>query len=158
MFTHQLCLLPCWLILSHVCTLCSCQLGIVIYNFIWVHSCWSCSFHAKSCVTFLYIIHIVLICYSDLINYRLQYKGTPKYLGESVTGLEIGIQNWWASSYVVITTIRNGQQGCQQMCRQVGMTLLCMHKVFLARRGKQMIVTSFSDVFVIMLMKRVESI
>ena len=38
------------------------------------------------------------------------------------------------------------------MCRQVGMTLLCMHKVFPARKGEQMIVTSFSDVTVITLM------
>ena len=38
------------------------------------------------------------------------------------------------------------------MHRQVGMTLLCRHKVPLARRGKQMIVTSFSDVSVVMLM------
>ena len=37
---------------------------------------------------FLYIaLHI------DLINSRLEYKGTPKYLGEGVTGSEIGLQN-----------------------------------------------------------------
>ena len=35
------------------------------------------------------------------------------------------------------------------------MALLCMHSVFPAERGKQMIVTSFSDVTNIMLMHRV---
>ena len=41
------------------------------------------------------------------------------------------------------------------MCRQVSMTLLHMHKVFPVRRGKQMIVTSFSDLTNVMLMHRV---
>ena len=34
------------------------------------------------------------------------------------------------------------------MCRRVGITLLCMCKVFLAGRGEQMTVISFNDVMV----------
>ena len=44
------------------------------------------------------------------------------------------------------------------MHRQVGVTLLHMHKVFPARKGEQMIVTSFSDVTIITFMQRAGSI
>ena len=37
------------------------------------------------------------------------------------------------------------------MHKQVSMTLLLMHKVFPARRGKQMIMMSLSDVTVVVL-------
>ena len=37
------------------------------------------------------------------------------------------------------------------MHRQVGMTVLCMHKVFPTRRGKQMIMMSISDITVTVL-------
>ena len=61
------------------------------------------------------------------INYRLWNQGTPKYLGESVTGVEIGIWKIHSSS---CGWVRDIGQGHQQMCRQVDMTLLCMHKGF----------------------------
>ena len=50
--------------------------------------------HICFCTHFKYVL--VLIIYTDfyiflVINYRLQYKGTPKSLGESVTAIGIGI-------------------------------------------------------------------
>ena len=47
--------------------------------------------------------------------------------------------------------------GCWWMHGQVGMALLCMHKVFSTLRGKQMIVTSWDDVTTVVLMLRVGS-
>ena len=44
--------------------------------------------------------------------------------------------------HVQSENIEIGWQGCQQMHRQVSVTLLCMHKVFPTGRGKQMIMTS----------------
>ena len=35
---------------------------------------------------------VLLRMYNKL---RLQYEGTPKYLGESVTGMEIGLRKRW---------------------------------------------------------------
>ena len=85
---------------------------------------------------------MILICYLNKL--QTPVSGTLKYLEESVTGLEIGIWNWQVGSCVAIGTVRFIQWGCQQMHRQVGMTLLHMHEVFPARKGKQMIMTSFS--------------
>ena len=50
--------------------------------------------------SFLSIFVLILLhCFS--IHCRLQYKGTPKYLGESVTGVEIGVQNSCSGSCMV---------------------------------------------------------
>ena len=47
--------------------------------------------------SFLSIFVLVLLhCFS--INCRFQYEGAPKYLGESVTGVEIGTWNSCSSS------------------------------------------------------------
>ena len=48
--------------------------------------------------------------------------------------------------------------GHQGMHRWVGMTLLHMHKVFLARRGRQMILMSLGDITVMVFMYRVQVI
>ena len=90
-----------------------------------------------------------------LINFRLQYEGAPKYLGESVTGLEFGIWNWWDGPCVAVGNIEIGQYWCWQMHRWAGVALLHMHNFFAAKGGKQMIVTSFSDVTNILLTHRV---
>ena len=43
-------------------------------------------------VTCVYFVNQLYILYHILIiNFRLWYEGTPKYLGESVTGLELEI-------------------------------------------------------------------
>ena len=75
-------------------------------------------FHHVVCVNFyhvlIFILYLFLMCvflakfYADfyfLINYRLQYKGTPKYLGESVTAIGIGIHNF---SMVHVRAYRDG--------------------------------------------------
>ena len=41
------------------------------------------------------------------------------------------------------------------MCRQTVVALLCMHSAFPAKKGRQTIVTSFSDITNVMLMHRV---
>ena len=51
---------------------------------------------------------MVLICCFNLINFRLWYEDTLKYLGESVTGSEIRIWNWWDGSCVAV---RDGRVG-----------------------------------------------
>ena len=51
-----------------------------------------------------------------------------KYLGESVTGIEIGKWNLHSGSCMI--GLGGIGWGCLQMHRQVGMTLLCMHKEF----------------------------
>ena len=45
------------------------------------------------------LVHLLLILYWFLllINYRHWYEGTPKYLGESVTAIGIGIWNLLSS-------------------------------------------------------------
>ena len=52
-----------------------------------------------------HVVYTVLYCFY-LINSRLWYKGTPKYLRESVTGLEIRIQNWQDSSCIADAAVR----------------------------------------------------
>ena len=86
-----------------------------------------------------------------LINFRLQYEGALKYLGESVTGLKFGIQNWWDGLYIAV---EDSQWGCQWVHRQTSVVLLHMCSAFPAKRGKQMIVMAFSYVMS-MLMHRV---
>ena len=44
-----------------------------------------------SCLFTLCLFLLSSCTYCILINFRLQYEGTPKYLGESVTGSEFGI-------------------------------------------------------------------
>ena len=81
-----------------------------------------------------------------LINFRLWYKSTPKYLGESVTGSKFRIQKlmtWFMHSHrkqLVGMLVGAQVNWCRLSC--------CMYSVFpTAKRGKQMIMmTSFSDV------------
>ena len=121
---------PIIVFVSYTHVLCSCPHGIVIHNFCLKHfGCWSCSFHTIplcTCHTFVHksFWHVILI------NCRLWYEGTPKYLGQSVTGSQIRIQNWQVAFCAVVKTVEIAQQRCWQMCRWVGVTLLCMCKVF----------------------------
>ena len=48
---------------------------------------------------YLFLYLFVSYCFS--INCRLRYKGTPEYLGESVTVIEIRIWNLHSGSYMV---------------------------------------------------------
>ena len=48
------------------------------------------------------------MCCFNLINSKLQYEGTPKYGGKSVTGSGMWIQNWWDDSCVADRDGRTG--------------------------------------------------
>ena len=64
---------------------------------------------------FVHLLYIVLIyC---LIKFRLQYKGTPKYLGESVTGVELRFQNLWDSLCVAVKDDRSRMLIDAQTCQ-----------------------------------------
>ena len=126
--------------------LCSCPHGVFTCNFCLKHfGHWLCSFHfilLCACHIFVHksFWHVILI------NCRIWYKGAAKYLGESVTGSEIGIQNWQVSSCVAIGTVRFVQWGCWQMHRQVGTCTRFSHQ-----KGEQMNMTSFNDITAITL-------
>ena len=66
-----------------------------------------------------------------------------KYLGESVTGLEFGIQKLQHGSSIAVG---NSQWGCWQVHRHIGAALMHMHSAFPAEKGEQTILTSFSDI------------
>ena len=55
--------------------------------------------HLIICVHFYLFLYSFVILF--LINSRLQYEGILKYMGESVTGIEIGIWNSHSSSCMV---------------------------------------------------------
>ena len=84
-----------------------------------------------------------------IINSRLWYEGMPKYLGESVTDLKFGLWKTWEGSCVVE---ENSWWGCQHRCSQILAISLCMHSAFPAEMGEQMILTSFSDIIIILLL------
>ena len=52
-------------------------------------------------LSFVITIYIFMFLPILLINFRLWYKGTPKYLGEGVTGMERGIQNLEDGSCII---------------------------------------------------------
>ena len=56
---------------------------------------------------------------------------------------------------VHVLLLETAGQGCQWMCRQVGMALLHMHKVFPALKGKQMIMISLGHITIVVLALRV---
>ena len=91
------------------------------------------------------------ICYiCQLLSVLISDNSVSLY----VTGSKFGIQNWWYGQCVAVGNTKIGQQGCWQMCRQASAALLCMCSAFPAKKGKQMIVMSFSDITSIMLMHR----
>ena len=102
---------------------------------------WMCPFSV--CLHYIYFVNQLYLLYYILINFRLQYEGTLKYLGESDTGLEFGIWKWWHGSCIAVG---NSQQGCWQVCRQISVDLLHICRAFPMEKGGQMILTSFSDV------------
>ena len=89
------------------------------------------------------------IYYVLLINSRFWYEGTPKYLGESVTGMKLGLWKTWQGSCIVEENSRTGSQ-CR--CRQILVIPLCVHSAFPAEMGEQMILMSFGDVIIALLM------
>ena len=112
------------------------------------------------CILFLLFLKCVLIwsVYMSIfgciyhvliINLRLQYEGTPKYLGETVTGLKFGL---WKTQQGSCVAEENSWQGCQCRCRRIPAILLHMHSAFPAEMGEQMILTSFGDVIISQLM------
>ena len=95
-----------------------------------------------TCLFFACIYHVLVI------NLRLWYKGAPKYLGESVTGSKFRLWKTWQGSCVVE---ESRQQGCQCSCRQIPVIPLHMHSAFPTEMGEQMILTSFGDVIITLL-------
>ena len=70
---------------------CPCQYGIVISN-LFLKGITANHVHFTS--PYLYSSHLCVPNHFNmlfLINFRLWYEGIPKYLGKSVTGLEIRI-------------------------------------------------------------------
>ena len=124
-----------------------------------------------SCLCFFHLEHFcpptVFISYdlSFFVNKLLWHVTfnklqTPVWEGTKIPGGEchrLRIQDTKLTNWFVYgqQNIEIGWWGCQQMCRWVSITLLHMHNVFPARRGKQMIMMSFSDIMNIMLMQRV---
>ena len=95
------------------------------------------------CLCFSCTYHILII------NLRLQYKGTPNYLGECVTGSKFGLRKTWQGSCV---GEENSWQGCCQRCRWILVISLHMHSAFPTEMGEQMILMSFSDTIIAQLM------
>ena len=95
-----------------------------------------------TCLFFSCIYHVLLI------NLRLQYEGTPKYLGESVTGLKFGL---WKTQQGSCVAEENSRQGHWCRCRPILAIPLHMHSAFPAEMGEQMILTSFGDVIITLL-------
>ena len=94
------------------------------------------------CVHFMSYFYSCHFCVHNcfnlfLINCRLWYKGTLKYLGESVTGSKFGIQNWWCGPCIAVGNTKIGHQGCQWMCRWACAALLHMHSAFPAKKGSR---------------------
>ena len=72
-------------------------------------------------------------------------RAHPKYLGESVTGMEKGLGKEMNEVWS-LRNIWDFWHGCWQMCRQTVAVLLHMHSGFPTLRSKQTIVTSLYDV------------
>ena len=109
------------------------------------------------CLDYCHILYIVLYCLIhclNLMNFRLWYEGTWKYLGESVTGSKNGMQNWRDGSCIAV---RDGRAGMPTDA-QVGQHSSTAHvQGFPALRGKQTIMPSLDDVSTMVLMLRVGS-
>ena len=111
------------------------------------------------CIHWTYAVHIFKLCTTYVFNVYAMYTfsvyiTTGKGISICVTGSLIGIRNSRDGSCMAVSDDR---RGCWQLRMWVSATLLCMHKVFPAWRGKQTIVTSLVDVTVIMLTWRVGS-
>ena len=96
------------------------------------------------CLHVSHFFNQLYISYSNN-KLRLHYGGTPKYLGESVTGSKFGL---WKTQQGSCIVEENSQQGCQQMCRQITAIPLHMYSAFPTETGEQMILISFSDVII----------
>ena len=91
------------------------------------------------------IILFVLICTGSFVNkIVLWYEGTPKYLGESVTGTKMGSDTKQRHFVLSVKTVN--WCGCRQVHRQLLADRLCMCNGFPAKMTEQTIMTSFNDV------------
>ena len=62
------------------------------------------------------IIVFVLICTESFVNkIVLQYEGALKYLGESVTGMKMGLEIKLRHSVLLVKTVN--WHGCRRVCR-----------------------------------------
>ena len=86
-----------------------------------------------------------------LINFRLQYEGTLKYLGRCHRhrkgDTEFG--RWFMCYW------NEARHGCWWMHRQVSWTLLHMCKAFPPKKGEQTIVMSFNVTAVLLTLREV---
>ena len=83
-----------------------------------------------------------------IINSRLRYEGTLKYLGESVPGSKFGL---WKTQQGSCVAEENSQWGCQHRHRQIPTIPLWMCSAFPAEMREQTILMSFSDVIMALL-------
>ena len=130
--------------------------SVVLVFYIATGHCWLCfhflplSMSLCGLFTCIYFVNQLYILYHILIiNFRLQYKGTLKYLEESVTGLEFRIWKQWHGFCIVV---ENSWWRCQWVHRQISMALLHMHNAFPTEKGVQKILMSFSDIITTWLM------
>ena len=143
-------------LLHLLCTLfkASTHLIVLVFNITTGHCClcsyfiyhWVCPYLVCLSVSILLIsctYHILII------NLRLQYEGTSKYLGKSVTGSKFGL---WKTQQGSCIAEENSWQGHWQICRQIMVIPLHMCSAFPTEMGEQMILMSFSDVIIAQLM------
>ena len=95
-----------------------------------------------TCLFFSCIYHVLII------NLRLWYEGAPKYLGESVKGLKFGCWKTWQGSCIVE---ENSRWGHWHSPRQILAIPLCMCSAFPTEMGERMILTSFGDIIMALL-------
>ena len=77
------------------------------------------------CPLALFICYTCLCFVVKVVNkLRLWYKGTLKYLGESVTGMEFGLRKRWRFSDVSIVTRDSGDDACR--CTDELQCFLCV--------------------------------
>ena len=81
--------------------------------FVYWHICLSIFVPLLTYLSFVITLGIFVIFLPMLlINFRLQYEGTPTYLGEGVTGMESGIWNLEDGSCIIERKQGGNTGGC----------------------------------------------
>ena len=91
------------------------------------------------------VILFVSICTRSFVNIIvLWYEGTLKYLGESVTGMKMGLEMKRRHSVLLVKMVN--WHGCQWVHRWLSVDCLHMHSGLPAKMMEQTIVMSFNNV------------
>ena len=128
-------------------------------NWLWASTGNPCLFTAifvylfsTSCHIFVFCDYLMHLC--NVFTYVINKFQTPVQGHTDIPGEQCHRHGKWDTEFRrwFVCYWKEARQGCQWMHRQVGWIWLCMHKAFLSNKGKQMIVTSFNDVTVVLLM------